>query len=155
MSKVVVYDWGSSPCIRLKEPPPGPGESQNIFSDRRCLCSHRLQFPRGCYVSLSHMISADSLQVQYFYPILILQQWQHIFYYSTWDKSGAAKVSNIWYQYELMNWNIAVSREWYLGPVLIGTGAGGISWILFWELLLICQFIWPTRKYPDILHAEY
>ena len=34
-------------------------------------------------------------QVQYFYPLLILQQWQHIFYYSTWDKSAAAKVSNI------------------------------------------------------------
>merc|ERR1711874_578400 len=30
-------------------------------------------------------------RVQYFYPLLILQQWQHIFYYSTWDKSAAAK----------------------------------------------------------------
>ena len=31
-------------------------------------------------------------QADYFYFILILQQWQHIFYYSTWDKSAAAKV---------------------------------------------------------------
>jgi len=30
-------------------------------------------------------------QAEYFYPILILQQWQHIYYYSTWDKSWAAK----------------------------------------------------------------
>merc|ERR1719150_1607050 len=30
-------------------------------------------------------------QADYFYFILILQQWQHIFYYSTWDKSAAAK----------------------------------------------------------------
>ena len=32
------------------------------------------------------------LQAEYFYFILILQQWQHIFYYSTWDSSAAAKV---------------------------------------------------------------
>ena len=32
-------------------------------------------------------------QADYFYFILILQQWQHIFYYSTWDKSAAAKVT--------------------------------------------------------------
>ena len=30
-------------------------------------------------------------QADYFFPILILQQWQHIFYFSTWDKSAAAK----------------------------------------------------------------
>eukprot|EP00091_Calanus_sinicus_P000357 TRINITY_DN10299_c0_g1_i3.p1 TRINITY_DN10299_c0_g1~~TRINITY_DN10299_c0_g1_i3.p1 ORF type:complete len:162 (+),score=49.20 TRINITY_DN10299_c0_g1_i3:313-798(+) len=30
-------------------------------------------------------------QADYFFPILILQQWQHILYFSTWDKSAAAK----------------------------------------------------------------
>merc|ERR1712110_1175635 len=30
-------------------------------------------------------------QAPNFYFILILQQWQHIFYYSTWDQSAAAK----------------------------------------------------------------
>ena len=34
-------------------------------------------------------------QAEYFYFILILQQWQHIFYYSTWDSSAAAKVDTM------------------------------------------------------------
>ena len=35
-------------------------------------------------------------QAEYFYFILILQQWQHIFYYSTWDSSAAAKVDTLY-----------------------------------------------------------
>ena len=91
-------------------------------------------------------IITSVIQVPYFYPILILQQWQHIFYFSTWDKSPAAKVSDIWYQFELMKWNFVVSRESYHGQVLIGTGADGISWILCSEPPLTCLSIWPTRN---------
>ena len=41
------------------------------------------------------MIETYIFQADYFYFILILQQWQHIFYYSTWDKSAAAKVKQV------------------------------------------------------------
>ena len=82
-------------------------------------------------------------QVPYFYPILILQQWQHIFYFSTWDKSPAAKVDISFY---LSKRIIVVSRELYHGQVLIGTGADGISWILCSEPPLTCLSIWPTRN---------
>ena len=63
-------------------------------------------------------------KVQYFYPLLILQQWQHIFYYSTWDKSAAAKVSNFLYQFQLnyilysiLIYIMSYLRELYPGPV--------------------------------------
>ena len=81
-------------------------------------------------------------QVPYFYPILILQQWQHIFYFSTWDKSPAAKVEISFYLSKII---IVVSRESYHGQVLIGTGADGISWILCSKLPLICLSMWPIR----------
>ena len=79
----------------------------------------------------------------YFYPILILQQWQHIFYFSTWDNSPAGKV--FIGVFGLMNWNIVPSSESYHGQVWIGTVADGISWISSSELPLIYPSIWPTR----------
>ena len=35
-----------------------------------------------------------SIQAENFFIILFLQQCQHIYYYTTWDKSGPTKVDN-------------------------------------------------------------
>ena len=57
--------------------------------------------PREDLVKAKHFFIFDAAcaafayaihQADYFYFILILQQWQHIYYYSTWDESDAAKV---------------------------------------------------------------
>ena len=47
-----------------------------------------------CHLMVLHSyLLTLEFKAEYFYFILILQQWQHIFYYSTWDKSAAAKVN--------------------------------------------------------------
>merc|ERR1712029_844171 len=54
-------------------------------------------------------------QADYFYFILILQQWQHIFYYSTWDKSAAAKRVISW---SSLDWN---RGRWNQLDLVLGT----------------------------------
>ena len=54
-----------------------------------------------------------------------------------------------------MNWNIVVSRESYPGQVLIGTEAGGTSWIWCSELPLTCPSIWPTRSWSFTLSITF
>jgi len=54
-------------------------------------------------------------QAEYFYFILILQQWQHIFYYSTWDSSAAAKRVISW---SSLDWD---QGRWNQLDLVIGT----------------------------------
>ena len=54
-------------------------------------------------------------QVAWFYPILILQQWQHIFYFSTWDKSAAAKRVISW---SSLDWD---RGRWNQVDLVLGT----------------------------------
>merc|ERR1712107_144346 len=54
-------------------------------------------------------------QADYFYFILILQQRQHIFYYSTWDKSAAAKRVISW---SSLDWN---RGRWNQLDLVLGT----------------------------------
>merc|ERR1712112_558083 len=54
-------------------------------------------------------------QVAWFYPILILQQWQHIFYFSTWDKSAAAKRVISW---SSLDWD---RNRWNQVDLVLGT----------------------------------
>merc|ERR1719367_1548412 len=54
-------------------------------------------------------------QAPYFYPILILQQWQHIFYFSTWDVSAAAKRVISW---SSLDWD---RNRWNQIDLVLGT----------------------------------
>ena len=54
-------------------------------------------------------------QVAWLYPILILQQWQHIFYFSTWDKSAAAKRVISW---SSLDWD---RGRWNQVDLVLGT----------------------------------
>jgi len=54
-------------------------------------------------------------QAPYFFPILILQQWQHIFYFSTWDASAAAKRVISW---SSLDWD---RGRWNQVDLVLGT----------------------------------
>ena len=54
-------------------------------------------------------------QAPHFFPVLILQQWQHIYYYSTWDQSGPAKRVISW---SSLDWD---RGRWNQLDLVIGT----------------------------------
>merc|ERR1711872_1167893 len=104
-----------------------------------CLCSRTISFghltvltgyrmlPRKDLVATRYYFLFDAAgaaiayfvhHVQWFYPILIIQQWQHIFYFSTWDKSAAAKRVISW---SSLDWDRAGGTRltWCSGQLLI------------------------------------
>merc|ERR1712189_70061 len=106
-------------------------------------------------------------QAPYFYPILILQQWQHIFYFSTWDVSAAAKrvISwssldwdrNRWNQIDLVlgtafDLGVHVANTYFLGtmiPLVTSSIAGIVACTLYYAVLYR-QGAWSTPgRIPD------
>merc|ERR1712111_212425 len=93
-------------------------------------------------------------QADYFYFILILQQWQHIFYYSTWDKSAAAKRVISWssLDWDRGRWNqldlvlgtafdmlVHMANTYFLGAMLSYTGiiTAVIITIIFYQMVIL------------------
>ena len=74
-------------------------------------------------------------QVAWFYPILILQQWQHIFYFSTWDKSAAAKRVISW---SSLDWD---RGRWNQVDLVLGTAFDmGVHIANTWVTTFLKQF---------------
>jgi len=92
-------------------------------------------------------------QAEYFYFILILQQWQHIFYYSTWDKSAAAKRVISWssLDWDRGRWNqldlvlgtvfdmsVHMANTYFLGRMISvwhQTFAGAVAMLLYYFVI--------------------
>jgi len=106
-------------------------------------------------------------QADYFYFILILQQWQHIFYYSTWDKSAAAKRVISWssLDWDRGRWNqldlvlgtafdmlVHMANTYFLGtmiPLVTSSIAGIVACTLYYAVLYR-QGAWSTPgRIPD------
>merc|ERR1711862_500377 len=103
-------------------------------------------------------------QVAWFYPILILQQWQHIFYFSTWDKSAAAKRVISWssLDWDRGRWNqvdlvlgtafdmgVRMANTYFIGAMLSYTGiitAVIITIILYQMAILGSRFAWASKS---------
>merc|ERR1712215_27666 len=80
-------------------------------------------------------------QTAYFYPILILQQWQHIYYYSTWDKSWAAKRVISW---SSLDWD---RGRWNQIDLVLGTA---ITLVLYKMVIGGKSFAWASKaSMPD------
>merc|ERR1712066_257911 len=93
-------------------------------------------------------------RAQYFYPLLILQQWQHIFYYSTWDVSGAAKRVISWssLDWDRGRWNqldlvlgtafdlfVHLANTYFLGSLLgsVAQISAGVGALLLYYLIIL------------------
>merc|ERR1711890_11510 len=104
----------------------------------------------------------------YFYPILILQQWQHIFYYSTWDESKAAKRVISWssLDWDRSRWNqldlvagtlydnaVHAANVYFLGRLLPWYGIGLAMLVvlaLYYRRFLSNRTAWASRSsIPD------
>merc|ERR1711973_699257 len=89
-------------------------------------------------------------QADYFYFILILQQWQHIFYYSTWDKSR-------WNQLDLVlgtafDMSVHMANTYFLGTMipLVTSSITGIVACTLYYAVLYRQGAWSTPgRIPD------
>merc|ERR1711936_478472 len=133
--------------------------------------------PRKDLVSVRYYFLTDAAcaavafavhQVPWFYPILILQQWQHIFYFSTWDKSAAAKRVISWssLDWDRGRWNqvdlvlgtafdlgVHVANIYFLGvmldslSLLIGLL---VPLVLYQMVVLNSRFAWANKStMPD------
>merc|ERR1712212_835126 len=103
-------------------------------------------------------------QTNWFYPILILQQWQHIFYFSTWDQSAAAKRVISWssLDWDRGRWNqvdlvlgtafdmgVHMANTYFIGSMLSYTGiitAIIITIILYQMVILGSRFAWASKS---------
>merc|ERR1712212_367958 len=140
------------------------------------LTGHRM-LPRKVLVATRYYFLFDAAgaaiafavhQVPWFYPILILQQWQHIFYFSTWDKSAAAKRVISWssLDWDRGRWNqvdlvlgtafdmgVHMANTYFIGSMLSYTGimtAIIITIILYRMVILGSRFAWASKSsMPD------
>merc|ERR1712212_1393391 len=107
-------------------------------------------------------------QVGWLYPILILQQWQHIFYFSTWDKSAAAKRVISWssLDWDRGRWNqidlvigttfdmsVHIANTYFIGSMLNASSIipGIILSLIFYQLVIMgSRFAWASKNsMPD------
>jgi len=103
-------------------------------------------------------------QVQWLYPLLILQQWQHVFYFSTWDKSAAAKRVISWssLDWERGRWNqidlvlgttfdmgVHLANTYFIGDMLIHSSILPViiaTIILYRRVILGSKFAWASKS---------
>merc|ERR1719500_40837 len=133
--------------------------------------------PRKDLVSVRYYFLTDAAcaavayylhQADYFFPILILQQWQHIYYFSTWDKSWAAKRVISWssLDWDRGRWNqidlvlgttfdmsVHIANTYFIGTMLnVSSIIPGIIFTLIVYQLVITgsRFAWASKNsMPD------
>ncbi|XP_023331234.1 uncharacterized protein LOC111703510 [Eurytemora carolleeae] len=105
---------------------------------------------------------------EYMLPFLIVQQWQHIFYFSTWDVSRAAKRVISWssLDWDRGRWNqldlvfgtafdmsIHIANAVFIGMTLSRTGivlAVSVVGILYALVIENPKFAWSSKNHmPD------